>query len=212
MKKDNYRLLTLLRILSEVLFIIVFGLLFLQGKYQVWFLVFLSGVVISIFFGRFFCGWICPMNTLFRPIGWLYGRLKIRRFRASSFLRFKVLRYIFLGFFIVVILLTRRMGLNIPILVFLTGLAFLVTLVFEETLWHNMICPFGTILNHTSRSAKKGIRIDQELCVACGHCETICPVDAIYILESKKRQADKTVCLVCYSCLKSCPTGAIKYR
>ena len=212
MQKGSYRLLTILRVISEILFIIVFGLLFLQGRYQTWFLILIAGVVISIFFGRFFCGWICPMNTIFRSIDWLYDRLKIRRVQVSSFLRYKRLRYIFLGIFIVVVVFTRKMGLNIPILVFLTGLAFLVTLLFEETLWHNMICPFGAILNLTSRPAKKGVKINKELCIACGLCEKICPADAIYVLESNKRQIDNSACLVCYSCLKSCPTGAIRYR
>ncbi|HLV10562.1 MAG TPA: 4Fe-4S binding protein, partial [Halanaerobiales bacterium] len=54
-----------LRLITEVLFLVVFFMLFKQKALQKWIIVFGIGVLISLLFKRFYCGWICPMGTLF---------------------------------------------------------------------------------------------------------------------------------------------------
>ncbi|MDI9623883.1 MAG: glutamate synthase-related protein [Methanothermobacter sp.] len=51
----------------------------------------------------------------------------------------------------------------------------------------------------------------QGLCVFCGTCEVVCPVDAIKVVESHP-EIDRRKCIMCGSCLAACPvllpTGA----
>ena len=50
--------------------------------------------------------------------------------------------------------------------------------------------------------------IDQEKCVKCGKCKSICPHDAI--IELDKYKVKKERCLGCTQCAKVCPKGAIE--
>ena len=46
-----------------------------------------------------------------------------------------------------------------------------------------------------------------ENCVACGTCQSVCPVDAIY--EGDIFEIDPEVCIDCGTCEESCPNDAI---
>lgn len=49
--------------------------------------------------------------------------------------------------------------------------------------------------------------IDQEKCVKCGKCKTVCPHDAI--IELDKYKVKKARCIGCGQCAKNCPKQAI---
>ena len=66
MKKKSSGIYTL-RIIIEIVFLGLFEILFFRGSIQLWLAVFVAGALLSLFFGRIYCGYICPMNTLFRP-------------------------------------------------------------------------------------------------------------------------------------------------
>ncbi len=202
-----------LRIITQLVFLALFALLFAKGKIQLWLAVFGSGALLSLVFSRFYCGWICPMNTLFRPLGWLYGKLGIKRLKTPGFLKHPVFRYVFLVLFVGTMLVTKKMGMELPLLAYVTVGAVFVTLFFEEALWHNHVCPYGTILNVTSRKALKNEKIDEEACISCGKCRKVCPVNCIDIVADTKKMRIRTPdCLTCHACEAECPTGAISYR
>lgn len=46
-------------------------------------------------------------------------------------------------------------------------------------------------------------------CVACGHCETVCPLENIKLKDGKPVWSDK--CTHCMACICSCPKEAIEY-
>ena len=56
----------------------------------------------------------------------------------------------------------------------------------------------------------KIIEILKEKCIECGHCVTLCPVDAIFFKEDYSIGLDEGKCIQCGSCLDCCPTRAIK--
>ena len=86
----NKRLLaSILRIIAEIVSLAIFVLLFFNNKLQLWIVIFGASALLSLFFGRFYCNYICPMNTLFRPINWLYSKLKIKKIRTPRFLKCK---------------------------------------------------------------------------------------------------------------------------
>jgi len=152
------------------------------------------------------------MNTLFRPITWLRKKLNIKPFKTPAFMNHPAVRIVFVVLFFATMLLTKRMGIELPLPAIITGLSVLVVIFFEEALWHNSVCPYGTIFSLTSRPAKKGMVIDEATCISCGKCQKVCPSNAIDTQDTKKRRIRKSDCLVCQSCAEVCSVGAIKYR
>jgi len=200
----------ILRWIVEIGALVLFAALTVVGKLQLWFAIFVLGVLISIFAGRYYCGWICPMNTLFRPIHWFYGKLKIKRLKSPKILAGNGMRYIILFLFLVSMILVRVLHIKVNILLYLTMLSVLVSLVFEEAFWHRKICPFGTILSLTSRKARVSMKIDESDCLSCGACQKKCPSDSIITREDGKRYNLKHECLMCYQCVPACPTKVCK--
>lgn len=51
--------------------------------------------------------------------------------------------------------------------------------------------------------------IDQEVCIGCTKCASVCPVDAISGEVKKAHEIDPDICTVCGSCVPVCPVDAI---
>jgi len=57
------------------------------------------------------------------------------------------------------------------------------------------------------------LSIDPEMCVACGCCYSVCPMDAIFLGTYDERDCygiDQDLCVDCGACLGECPTGAVQ--
>ena len=53
------------------------------------------------------------------------------------------------------------------------------------------------------------LKLNQDKCIGCGACETVCP-HAVYEIEAKKAAiVDKDACMECGACAMNCPTEAI---
>lgn len=52
-----------------------------------------------------------------------------------------------------------------------------------------------------------GLKIDTEVCIGCGKCEKLCPMNNIKIVEGKAVSGN--MCTLCYRCFSSCPQKAI---
>ncbi len=57
---------------------------------------------------------------------------------------------------------------------------------------------------------KKVVKKDEEKCIDCGECISLCPVDAIKMEENWTVELDNQKCIGCGFCTTSCPTKAIK--
>lgn len=200
-----------LRIVTEIIALALIVLLVKNRKLQMWFLVFGAGVLVSLFAGRFFCGWVCPMGTLFRPIGWVYKKLGIKRLGVPKFMEKGWVRVLFLLLFVALMVVTRVLKLKVNVLLYMIVFSVVLTLVFTEELWHRRLCPFGTILSVTSRLAPGGMNIKRDDCIACGKCQRVCPSGSIVTAEDKKRINRPWECLLCYNCVDTCPTDACVY-
>ena len=71
----------------RVLFLILFFVFIFKTKSMLWLLIFLFSLVIAIFFGRIYCGYICPMNTLMIPVDWLSKKANIQKLEAPKWLK-----------------------------------------------------------------------------------------------------------------------------
>lgn len=48
----------------------------------------------------------------------------------------------------------------------------------------------------------------EELCTLCGTCISVCPTEAIFMVEDKKIETDAKGCIMCCACVKNCPENA----
>jgi len=199
-----------IQIIVQVLFLILFTALVITGKVQIWMAIFVASVLLSMLFSRFYCGWICPINTVIKPITYLKKKLRIKSLKTPSFLKNGVVRIIVLAAFLALMAMVFRTGKKLPVLPALVGIGFFFSLFFEEALWHHWLCPYGAILSLPSRAARKAMVIDPNRCTNCTRCAKVCPSQAI--VKEEKHRIIKNECLVCGACERVCTKGAIKYR
>ena len=52
-------------------------------------------------------------------------------------------------------------------------------------------------------------KVDKDICMRCGGCTSVCPVQALQLEETFLR-VDEIKCIECGNCEQICPVGAIK--
>ncbi len=201
------------RRIVQLVFLAVFLLLMVTGRIQLWMAVFLVGLIGATIFGRFYCGWICPINTLTEAVDWLYKSKGIKRRDVPGWVKTPVVRYGILILFVGIMVMTLKTGRKLPVLPALTVLGTAITLVFVPSLWHRYLCPYGALLNITGLLSRYYWRVDQTDCKKCGICQRVCPAEAITIDgENGYPVIDKGLCLECTACTHACPANSIVYK
>jgi len=154
-------------------------------------------ILFTLFFGRTFCAGVCPLGAiqdivLFKPVKlkpWVqtalglipYIYLGLAILYAATATDFVICRYDpFVGFF--------RFDATFNML-FLGGIFLLVSL-FIGRPYCRFLCPYGVLLNLTSRISRKHIAITPTECIQCRLCEDSCPFGAIE-LPSPVKPAEK---------------------
>jgi len=204
------------------IFLLGFVFLIIQGRLQAWILLLGFGILGGLFFGRLYCGWICPMGTLMRLETWIYSKWGIQRKNPvlmneerKNRRYVQLLQIILLLVFFGGMIATQRFGIRINLIVFLVLLGVVSSLFFKEEVWHR-ICPHGIAMSLTAGVKKlksKKIIIDKESCIGCGKCEKVCPNLAIVNEEGSKIRSILTKdCLTCFECQKVCPVNSVAYR
>jgi polyferredoxin len=196
--------------ITQIISLVSFGVLLATGKIRVWMGIFLIGIVTAYFFSRFYCGWICPINTVMRVITKLKARFKLKSFALPKPLTEPVIRYVMLGALVVAFIVMMVSDKKLPVLPLLFAAGVLLTVVFPERLWHRYLCPYGAILNLTGAKAKKHLEINPKACINCSICAKVCPGDAIVITD--RHSISKGLCLTCLDCAYQCPKQAVYYE
>lgn len=198
----------------RILFLALFLVLFIKGKAMLWFALFAVSLIAAVIFGRVYCGYICPMNTLMLPTQWLSKKLKIQTKKTPKWLKNGYFAWITLLFSIVIMLVSKKaLGMNLPILPFWMALAVLVTLRYTPAVFHNLICPFGALQRTFGRFAIFSERVNKDACIGCKLCEGVCPSGAIVVAaEDKKAVINTALCHQCTNCSQVCPTDAVHYK
>lgn len=203
MKQNN-------QFLIQAVFLVLLIVLVAVGKANLWMVIFLLSIAASLLLGRIYCGWFCPINTGMNLVTWIKRKLNIKSFNIPNVLTRPAIRYLILGLFIVVMLFSVKTGQRMPVLPIIIALGMIISLFFNEEMFHRFLCPFGTILHFTSSKSKRYMSIDEEKCNNCGTCMRVCPANAV-----EKDQAHNIVkknCLVCLDCSRNCRQNAISYK
>ncbi len=156
-------------------------------------LFFILPLVYTAFFGRTFCAAVCPFGALqdlfaFKPqalgsrlntvLGILpYCYLGLAVLFAATGTDFIICRYDpFVGIF----------RFNASFGMFIFGGILLLSGVFIARPYCRFLCPYGVLLNWTSRFSRRHITITPKECIQCRLCEHSCPYDAIEIPVTSK--------------------------
>ncbi|MDW7669922.1 MAG: 4Fe-4S binding protein, partial [Bacillota bacterium] len=126
----------------QIIFLAAFVFIMVIGRVQLWLGIFLISLLLAPFLGRIYCGNICPINTLTEATQKISKKNKLK---VPNWIKHPTVRYIALGLLVAVMVLTLRSGKKLPILPLLTGVGILLSLIFEEALWHRYLCPYGTL-------------------------------------------------------------------
>lgn len=189
----------------------VFGFLIINGRVQIWMGLLVFGILGSILFGRFYCGWMCPINTVFKAIAWIKNKLNINSLQTPDFLKNKLIRIFAFGIFVAVFGFILIAKVKIPVLPVLFILGILITLLFSEELWHRYLCPYGSMLRISSSRTKHTMVIDEGACNNCGICKNVCPAAAV-VKDNGSHEILKGDCLICMECSTACPKNSISYQ
>lgn len=197
----------------RILFLALFIFLLANGKVLLWLALFAVSLVAALIFGRVYCGYACPMNTLMIPIEWLSKKLKLQTADTPKWLKNGYFTWITLGISVAVMLLSKRLlHVDLPILPFWLVMSILITLRYKPAVFHNLICPFGALQRTFGRFARLSEKVDKDACVGCKLCEKACPSNAIVVSsENKKAVINTALCHQCIKCQQVCPKDAIHY-
>ena len=188
-------------------------------------------ITVGLVFGRFICGFVCPM-------GWVQDLL----YRIKSpklILRLRYLRYVkYVVLILFVIILPMIFGnpwfcayicpsgtlfAAIPLIAAndflreLIGMQFILKLaiaiavvvlsVFILRIFCRVLCPLGAIYGLFNRIAFMRMGCDTDKCVACGSCSLACHIKIDPVLEPNSPE-----CFRCGDCVKACKQKAKSLR
>ncbi|MEA1904803.1 MAG: 4Fe-4S binding protein [Candidatus Hadarchaeota archaeon] len=59
---------------------------------------------------------------------------------------------------------------------------------------------------------KRVIQLDEESCIDCGACVSLCPTEALRLTEDYSLELDEDKCVYCEACVPACPMRALSVR
>lgn len=181
-------------------------------------------VITSIFWGRRFCGYICPFGTIQEMISNLNPRLKKNKQSCLPGWLHKILnaiKYVILGITIIAVfrsvqyvymkfcpVLVISHPQNITIYSAATLFVIFIFGYFINRFWCRYLCPYAALMNVFQYLGKllhlpsKRIQVCEELCVNCKLCTKNCPMQ---IEINKIKLVEDVNCIFCLKCQQCCP-------
>ena len=200
----------------------------ITGSFIVFGLMFLS----SLFFGRAYCGWICPASGMQAATEGF--RQKKAKTGWGNIARW-IMWITWLGFMIY--LFIKAGGVNkadflystpqvisimdpVIVIVYMAVvlLVFIMTMVWGQRAFCKYLCwmgPFMIVGDRIRRLIKiPGLYLipKKERCIECGRCTKECPmdIDVQAMVINEKMQSDE--CIMCLNCVDICPKDAISTK
>ncbi len=169
-------------------------------------------IIPTLFLGRFFCSWVCPLGVLNQLLGWLFNRRRPSDdYRINQYRRvYRVKYYLLAGLLVLAALGALQIGLLDPIALLTRS--------------------FTTVLLPAAQQAGVGNYLTQPvfnggilialvlLAILLANrfmtrffCRVLCPLGALLGLLSRRAplriQRDVDLCIDCNKCLKGCQGG-----
>lgn len=71
------------------------------------------------------------------------------------------------------------------------------------------VCPITVFLKPMSYFSMVRVQCDESLCISCGKCQKVCPMD-VDMTDNQRKRKNGTECILCMECIEQCPKGALK--
>lgn len=194
-------------------------------------------ILLAFIFGRFYCGWVCPLGASIDLAGWT-GK-KIKKVPRETVQKARVLKFFILFFIFILacfgmqfawvldptVIMGRFVSLNfIPGGAFLTDLLFVKTMetfkTFSGPLYDAYTGFTSSVLSVNGHHYSNSMGVILLFLVICFlsfaalrfWCRVVCPLGALYGICAGKAVFGRTAkkCVNCGLCVDGCPMGAIK--
>jgi polyferredoxin len=184
----------------------------------------IGAITISLLFRRGFCGWICPLGTLWELFSAGGRRLMGgRNVRVPKWLDIsgRVVRYVLTAVAVTLLLVVlplseavafrslpymliadvKTISLIItPAFLIVAGFAGVLSALFGPV-WCRYLCPLGGMYSTVAVASPCAVHRDAEACASCGNCSAAC--HAFIDVEHASVVRD-TECDGCMECVKAC--------
>lgn len=173
---------------------------------------------LTLIYGRYFCGWLCPKGTLqdlvYRPdLGWTvppavdrvlkWGKYASLIGLLASPLLWDLRLFKHIGPFKVLFNLDGSMAAVVWLAIVLAASVFI------QRAWCRYLCPIGGLLGLISWLSPTKMRVAEDLCVGCTRCSSACPVGAIHAERGSAPEIASRECIACKACEAACPTDCL---
>lgn len=183
----------------------------------------LMAMVVSFLFKRGFCGWICPVGTVWELCSAAGRRVRGSNIRLPRWLDVvgRVLRYVIMAaavYSLVAVPLAAAVGFReIPYMwvadlkiihlmaeptFMIVALAAVVISFFFGAVWCRYLCPVGGIYSIIGLCSPSAVHRDAATCIDCHRCSKTCHA---FIEPEKTERVWSTECDGCMDCVRVCP-------
>ncbi len=197
------------------------------------FIVFVAMLIFSMFFGRVWCGYLCPAGGLQEC------SLRINDNPAKQGKRDKI-KYVIWIIWICAVIATFAMGKNDVTInpFYMTDHGISIASIYNYVIYYGVIvlllmpalihgrraachyicwmAPFmviGSSIGRLLHLPQLHIEADKDKCISCGKCSRACPMGLdVKKLVAEGRNAKCTECIQCGACVDECPKAVLKYR
>jgi polyferredoxin len=192
----------------------------------------IAAITVSLLFKRAFCGWICPVGTVWE---WaeIAGRKVLGRTisvpkwldRVGRGIRYALAALILAWLFLVPLseavdfrqlpyMWTADVkileGFSNPAFLIAAVLAFVLSMLFSPV-WCRYLCPLGGWYSVLGMASPCAVYRDDEACTHCTKCTKVC--HALIDVEKVRARVWAPECDGCMDCVKACPAaGALEAR
>lgn len=203
----------------------------LQGIINGSFIVFVLMLILSVPFGRFFCGYLCPAGGLQECAFLINGKSSRQGWKnyikyiiwgvwlaAVAFCYLQSKGIIGIDFFF-----ETQNGISVTsaqsyiIYYGIVCLVFIPAVLFGKRIFCHYFCwmaPFmilGTKLRRLLHLPGLHIRAGEGQCISCGKCSKACPMSIDVVAAVKEGGVKSAECIQCGACVDQCPHAVLSY-
>jgi polyferredoxin len=184
----------------------------------------LGALATSLLFKRGFCGWICPVGTLWEGFSALGRKIVGRNYPLPKFLDMpgRAFRYLLAALFMGVLLLLvpvseavafrqlpymwvadlKILGMMVEPLYIVVALLVGVLSMLIGPLWCRYLCPLGGLYSFVGLASPCVVERDADKCTHCSKCSAVCHA---FLKPEQTHRVSEVECDGCMDCVHACP-------